>query len=112
MSLVLKPGVDLSYLTPQMLLGLIIADQVYAGHGHSCRVTSVFRRNAMLHTTGKAADLGIRDLNGEVYPDTVIDNILGDLRSRLGKQHGGAFDVVDERTALGGPHIHLEYDPK
>lgn len=110
--LILKPGVDLSYLTPQMVLALIVAEEVYEAHGHPCRVTSVFRKDALLHTSGKAVDLGIRDGNGEVYPDDVLDSIVDDLNRRLGKAHGGQFDVVDERSAQGGPHLHLEFQPQ
>lgn len=112
MSLVLKSGIDLSYLSPQAVLGMTVTKEVYEGHGYPCRITSVFRSEALLHTSGKAFDVGIRDLNGEVYPDDVLDSIIEELHRRLGKKYGGQFDIVDERSAPGGPHLHIEWDPK
>jgi D-alanyl-D-alanine dipeptidase len=112
MSLFLKSGVDLRGMTPQAVVAVIVAEEVYEGHGYPCRVTSVYRAEAMLHTAGNAVDFGIRDGNGEVYPEDVIDSILEELHRRIGKKFGGQYDVVDERSAPGGPHIHVEFDPR
>lgn len=112
MSLVLKPGVKLELLAPQMLIGLIITEQVFESYGCSCRVTSAYRPDSKLHSVGRAVDVGIRDLKGAVYEDDLLDGILSELQHRLGKKYGGEFDVVDERDAVGGPHIHIEYDPQ
>lgn len=108
----LKSGVKIDFLSTQILLALRIAEQVYESHGYPCRVTSVYRPEAMLHTEGFAADLGIRDGNGELYPDDVLDSILEELHRCIGKKFGGQFDVVDERNSPGGPHFHIEFDPR
>jgi hypothetical protein len=84
MTVHLKPGADLRGMQPQVVLALIIASEVYEGHGYPCRVTSVHRDGAMLHTSGLAVDLGIRDLNGEVYPNDILDSIVEELHRRIG----------------------------
>lgn len=111
MGLYLKPGVDLRDLQPQTLLAFMVADEVYADHGLPCRITSVYRDGSMLHTEGFAVDLGLRDGNGELYADDIIDSLVDSLKARIGKPLH-QFDVVDERTAPGGPHIHIEFDPR
>lgn len=56
-----------------------------------------------LHYVGRAIDLRTRDLT-----DAEGDALVTALRWRLPRQ----YDVVDERTKAGAPHIHVEYDPK
>jgi hypothetical protein len=112
MSLRLKEGVNLRNLSAQIVLAMHVAQEAYESHGYTMRVTSVYRSGDLLHDTGQAVDLGIKDGNGEVYPDDVLDSLVDELHRRLGKRFGGQFDVVDERVAPGGPHIHIEWDPR
>lgn len=111
-----KPGVDLREMTPQVLLAWDVAEEVYERHGKLCRVTSLYRQGTweqvLLHGRGAAVDFGLRDPDGTLYDALVIDSLVDELRHRLGKQFGGQYDVCDERSAPGGPHIHIEFDPK
>jgi len=101
----IKPGVDLSNLAPQMAVAYTIACGVYAKHtGNTfgqCVITSasdgVHSPNS-LHYSGKALDLRTKHLIPAVVPFLVRD-----LKLALGEQ----FDVVLETD-----HIHLEFDPK
>jgi len=116
MGLHFKPGVDLRNMQPQTLLAWIVASEVYERHGQACFATSLYREGTweqvMLHGKGLAIDLGLRDSTGAVFDGPTIDAIVAELRTRLGKPYGGQYDVVDERAAKGGPHIHVEFDPK
>ena len=111
-----KPGVDLREMIPQTLLAWDVAAEVYERHGKFCRVTSLYRQGAwdqvLLHGKGAAIDLGLRDLDGNQFDGLTTDSIVDELTHRLGKPFGGQYDVVDERGAPGGPHIHIEFDPK
>ena len=100
---VIKPGVDLRGLQPQMVMAYLIACDVYAKHGSPgmCVITSasdgVHGPNS-LHYKGMALDLRTRHL----IP-AMLDKIAPELRIALGDQ----FDVVREAD-----HFHIEFDPK
>jgi len=98
----LKPGVDLRPLVPQMAIAYTIGCQVYREQANQvCTITSGAEgehKVNSLHPLGKALDFRIRTL-------TVVQQqtILLALRSALGAQ----FDVVLEPT-----HLHVEFQPK
>ncbi len=101
----IKPGVDLSNLVPQMAIAYIIACGVYFKHTGSffgvCVITSGREGQHgpnSLHPFGKALDLRTNTLIPAVVP-----YIFRDLKLALGEQ----YDVVLEPT-----HVHMEYDPK
>jgi len=97
----IKSGVDLRGLSPQMAIAYTIAALIYAGHGKRCRITSGVEGKHgpnSLHYKGHALDLGTRD-----YQEQLQVMIRDELREAL----GGQFDVVLEAT-----HLHLEFDPK
>lgn len=97
----LKPGCRVAGLRPEMLLGLIIAEQVFTGHGASLVVTEATggkHKLGSLHFVGLAADLRTRGV-----PVLTVQEIAADLRSILGPQ----YDVVVEAD-----HVHLEFQPK
>lgn len=88
-------------LTPQILLALIIADEVYKAHGVEMWITSINDSGHMkgsLHYKGRAVDLRVRNIPAEHR--FKIPKIL---KSRLSP----GYDVIDE-----GDHIHIEWDPK
>ena len=95
----IKSGVDLRGLTPQMAIAYTIACKVYGQY--DCVITSgndgKHGPNS-LHYVGKALDLRTRHLHGQA-----IQQIVDRLREALGDQ----YDVV-----LESDHIHLEWDPK
>ena len=99
----IKAGVDLRGLTPQMAIAYSIAQQIYHDiAGQHCVITSASDGKHMpdsLHYKGKALDLRTNNLRPEqVHPVFVA------LKDAL---HPGQFDVV-----LEGDHIHVEFDFK
>lgn len=95
----IKNGVDLRGLTPQMAIAYTIACRCYGQY--DCVITSASDGKHgpnSLHYNGQALDLRTRHINGQGL-QLVVDK----LKEALGSQ----FDVV-----LESDHIHLEYDPK
>jgi hypothetical protein len=98
----IKPGVDLRGLAPQMAIAYCIALDVYREKvGAHCVITSGSDGKHgpnSLHYSGKALDLRTNSLRPEqVHP------VYVSLKTALGTQ----FDVV-----LEDDHIHVEFDPK
>lgn len=109
--LAIKPGVDLTKLTPRMALCAVVAAGVFNRHGLACRITSCGEgkhSEKSLHYVGDALDLG-------APPRQLAQVIVEELREALGgvaaSNGSGQFDVVAELDAPGGPHLHLEFDP-
>lgn len=98
--LLLKEGVRLIGMSPQINLAVNIATWVYYEHGHDCIVTSVAdgeHSSRSLHYSGNAVDLRIFHLAaGESH------TITSKLREALTND----FDVI-----LESDHIHIEYQP-
>ena len=99
----IKTGVDLRGLAPQMAIAYSIAQQIYHEvAGVCCVITSASDGKHLpnsLHYCGKALDLRTNSLRPEqVHPVFVA------LKDAL---HPGGFDVVLERD-----HIHVEFDFK
>ena len=98
----IKSGVDLRGLTPQMAIAYTIASNIYRQHCNVvCVITSASdgkHGEHSLHYKGKALDL--RTFN---IPTSAISLVVSTLRQNLGEQ----FDVV-----LESDHIHIEFDPK
>ena len=95
----IKNGVDLRGLTPQMAIAYIIACRCYGQY--DCVITSASDGKHgpnSLHYNGQALDLRTRHINGQGL-QLVVDK----LKEALGSQ----FDVV-----LESDHIHVEFDPK
>jgi hypothetical protein len=100
----LKGGVDLRGITPETVLGVLVAAQVYHDHGVPLVLTSVRDGKHMegsMHYIGAAVDCRLPSrYTGETRDDVRIRN---ELAEALGPQ----FDVL-----LEADHIHLEFDPK
>lgn len=100
--MMIKPGVDLRGLCPQLAIAYTIALDVYREKaGTVCVITSASDGTHgpnSLHYRGKALDLRTNSLR----PDQ-IHPVFVALKTALGAQ----FDVV-----LESDHIHLEFDPK
>lgn len=97
----IKVGVDLRGLKPQMAIAYTIASQVYAKQKALCVITSGTDGKHgpnSLHYSGNALDLRTNMLTKEQQ-----DLVLRDLVVAL----GGQFDVV-----LESDHLHVEFDPK
>ena len=95
----IKSGVDLRGLTPQMAIAYTIACRCYGQY--DCVITSANDSKHgpnSLHYKGQALDLRTRHLNGQGLQAVYLK-----LKESLGEQ----FDVV-----LESDHIHVEWDPK
>ena len=95
----IKSGVDLRGLTPQMAIAYTIACRCYGQY--DCVITSASDGKHgpnSLHYNGQALDLRTRHINGQGL-QLVVDK----LKEALGSQ----FDVV-----LESDHMHLEWQPK
>lgn len=97
----IKPGVRINGMRPELLLGVVIAQGVYALKNRTMTITSCIdgkHRTGSLHYAGCAVDLRTHDL-----PAGEAEEILNLLKSALGSD----FDAVLEKD-----HIHLEFQPK
>lgn len=96
----LKPGVRILGLRPELILGITIAQEVYRQHSIEFVITSVMEgthTRASIHYAGGAADLR------RPPSDDVANLLINDLKLALGED----FDVI-----LEGDHIHMEFQPK
>ena len=101
--MLLKQGVRLHGIRPEIVLALQIAEKVYEKRTRSVEmvVTSVIdgrHSHGSLHYVGAAVDLRTRDIDGQT-----INDIVADLMERLNND----YDVILESN-----HIHIEYQPK
>ncbi len=95
----IKNGVDLRGLSPQMAIAYTIACKVYGQY--NCVITSGSDGKHgpnSLHYSGQALDLRTNNL-----PPQAVQSIVDRLKEALGAQ----FDVVLEAT-----HLHVEFQPK
>lgn len=104
----LKPGVKLLGIRSELIIGLMVAEEVYDNNGASLTVTSLVdgtHGTNSLHYSGCAADLRIKDVylgGAEELRKENINNIFEELKVELGSD----FDVI-----LHSTHIHIEYQP-
>lgn len=97
----LKKGIKIQGVRPELLIGIIVANDVYKSNGQELTITSVTdgkHSSTSLHYTGCAVDLRINDV-----PQSKLSIIVAQLKEKLTVD----FDVVLEST-----HIHLEYQPR
>lgn len=99
----LKPGVKIKGIQPELVLGLMVANQVYEDNDLDLIVTSLMEEGNIhspnsKHKVGLAADLRI---------NTVASNFWSTLLRQLKFALGKDFDVV-----LESDHIHIEFDPR
>jgi len=100
----IEEGVRLAGIRSELVLGLLIADQVFGRYEQECVITSAMRDRGpedalSLHHVGLAADLRTRDLPG--------GDVAGAIRIDLSAALSRDWDVVLEED-----HIHMEFDPK
>ncbi len=94
-------SVNPANLSPQLLFGLIVANQVYEEYQYGCHITSLndaTHSRTSLHYRGDAADLRTRHMADE-------DKQL--VRDEIKKRLNVHWDVI-----LEGDHIHLEFQPR
>ena len=99
--IILKEGVRIHGIRPEMLLGLIIVAQVYEYYGYDCVITSVTdgtHSRGSLHYQGSAIDTRVNGI-----PTGKVNLITKKCKVIMGDD----FDIVLEKD-----HIHFEYQPK
>ena len=99
--LLLKPGVRIVGIRPEVVLAVLAAERVFEEAGYDLTLTSCLEGvhgRASLHFSGCAVDLRTRGISTDDLP-----KLVARLRECLGED----FDVVLETT-----HIHAEYQPK
>ena len=99
--LMLKFGVRVAGLRPEILLAVVAAERVCAEMGVVCVVTACVdgvHQAGSLHYCGLAVDLRSRD-----FRPGDLDKAIARIKQCLGAD----YDVV-----LENDHIHLEFDQK
>jgi hypothetical protein len=102
----LKLGVDLRGLKPQMAIAYTIASFIYLRHGQECVITSASDSKHgpnSLHYQGLALDIRTYTL-----PIPQVATVHRELKIALGEQ----FDVVLEDAGNTNQHVHIEFQPK
>ena len=100
---VIKPGVDVRGIQPEILLARIIAGEIFGRYGAPAIITSVRdgkHKEGSKHYIGQAIDLRIKHLDKRLWPV---------VAEEIGKALGPQYDVILEAKKL---HIHIEFDPK
>jgi hypothetical protein len=98
--MILKPGVKIANLKPQLLIAIMVSDHVYTFYGKELVITSIDDSKhgiGTLHGQGYAFDL-----RTSYFTNNEQLLVSGEIRTKLGDN----FDVVLEID-----HIHIEYDP-
>ena len=99
--MMIKEGVRVLGLRPEIVLAAVIAESVYRQHGAEAVITSAIdgvHSTGSLHYAGCAIDLRISNIN-----TAAVHVVHQKLLNALGKD----YDVVIEKD-----HLHLEYQPK
>jgi len=97
----IKKGVKIDKLQPQMTLGYVIIQRVFNRHGWECVITSGNdgkHSEDSLHYVGLALDIRTKNI-----PQCYHDALTNEIREALGEN----YDIVYEND-----HWHTEYDPK
>ncbi len=97
----IKPGVDVRGIQPEILLAIQEAREVYRAYDATLVITSALDRKHMTgskHYDGQAVDLRTKNL---MSPNRA--RVAEAINRALGPQ----YDVV-----LESDHIHIEFDPK
>ena len=95
------PGCQIQGMTPELLAGLNICDEVYRSWSTIMVVKHVKdgqHMRASLHYSGNAAD---------IRTSTLPEGKAEQVATECAEACGGEYDVVLEDT-----HLHLEYQPK
>ena len=94
-------SIEFQNLSPQLLLGLIIVDQIMQKHGQEAVITSLndaYHGKSSLHYNGNAVDLRSRTFDKPEF-------VLQECKKALG--FSSDYDIILEHN-----HFHLEHQPK
>lgn len=99
----IKPGVSLKGLQPQMAVAYTIVQDIYRQFGYGCTVTSgndSVHMAGSCHYTGDALDFRTKHLE---RPDFRV--MMEEIKVALGQE----FDVVIEGEGTENAHLHIEW---
>ena len=107
----LKKGVKIQGITPELLFGLFVANEVYKEHGRELVITSLndgYHSLTSLHYSGNAGDLRIYYFDTDenkikYFPKDETKSLQNEIKKRLSID----YDIVIEED-----HIHLEFQPR
>ena len=97
----LKPGVCVTGIQPEMIIGKDVAQAVFAAMEYDFIITSITdgkHSKGSRHYSGQAIDIRTRHMSSVVAKEA---------RDKIAKALPNDFDCVLEKT-----HIHLEFDPR
>ena len=100
---VIKPGVNVRGIQPEILLARIIVGEIFTRYGYPAIITSGSdgkHKAGSKHYEGQAIDLRIKHMDERLWPV---------VAEALSKALGPQYDVILEAKKL---HIHVEFDPK
>lgn len=98
----LKDNVKLQGITPELLIGILIAERIFDKYKYELIITSAVDSKhsaTSLHYAGNAADFRIRHISDK----SIITQIVQEIKSSLTQD----FDII-----LEPDHIHLEHQPR
>ena len=105
--LVIKPGVRIHGMCPEIWAGIWIVERVVDKlFGRAIRLTAGIdgkHSNASLHNIGHAADIGAKEFKPEEKQEILNQSLLA-----LGMD----FDFILEAAGTDNEHFHLEFQPK
>lgn len=103
--MILKPGVKLTELSPQMALAAQVVEGCYRERLIPCVITSgndsTHSPNS-LHYAGLALDFRTKN----------VSNRKKELAGQIQAALGANFDVLLEDEGGPNEHLHVEYDPE
>jgi hypothetical protein len=108
MSLYIKDGVRVGRgPSPQLLLAIMVARDVYADHDAHCVITSLddgTHSKRSTHYRGDGADLRVKNVSLDK-----ADEIYDELKHRISAL-GPEYLVIREYRGEANDHIHLHYE--
>lgn len=101
--MLLKKGVTISGISPELVLGLMVVDGIYRSNGEDLTVTSITdgrHSRSSRHYIGMAADLRTNNIS-----KLNTDIILMQLREHLPE-----FYIILENEGTPNEHIHIQFN--
>ena len=103
-----KKGVKIGNISPQLIIGINVAEDVYTQHDLDCVITSVgdYRHSSVYseHYQGNAADIRTKNIPTKQIRKNIQKTIKNNLP--LG------FVLLFENEGTIREHFHLAYRPK
>lgn len=97
--MILKQGVKVSNLKPQLIIAFIVANDVYKAHGQELVITSC---DDSKHGVGTLHGQGFAfDARTSYFLKGESERVANEIRAKI----DDCFDIVNESD-----HIHIEYD--